>query len=247
MTEAVVKYESRNRIAILTLNRPQALNAMDEEMVQELLACWKRFNASDDLCAVVHAAGDRAFCAGLDMRANPKEYWRALPGIGIEVAKPIVSAVFGHCIGAGYVLTQASDLCVASETTQFAYPEAQIGYSGGMIVGVMGRVPHKVAMEFMLVGERFSGQRAYEIGMVNRVVAPGRELDEAMRYARILADSAPMVVRTLKAFAWEMTTRSAPELAALARMPLTEIETSEDRLEGQVAFREKRKPVFRGK
>ena len=236
MTEAVVKYESRNRIAILTLNRPQALNAMDEEMVQELLACWKRFNASDDLCAVVHAAGDRAFCAGLDMRANPKEYWRAIPGLGIEVAKPIVSAAFGHSMALARV-----------EHLSFAYPEAQIGYSGGMIVGVMGRVPHKVAMEFMLVGERFSGQRAYEIGMVNRVVAPGRELDEAMRYARILADSAPMVVRTLKAFAWEMTPRSAPELAALARMPLTEIETSEDRLEGQVAFREKRKPVFRGK
>ncbi len=155
MNDTPLKYESREGIAIITLNRPEALNAMNEDMVQGLRQAWQRFNDSDDRCAVVHGAGERAFCAGLDMRSNPKEYWRCVPGIGIEVSKPIVTAVFGHCIGSGYVLTQMSDLCVASETAQFSYPEAQIGYSGGMIVGVMGRVPHKIAMEFMLVGRAF--------------------------------------------------------------------------------------------
>lgn len=247
MNQDTVLYESRDGVAIITLNRAQSLNAMNEDMVTSLRRAWQRFNDSEDRCAVVHAAGERAFCAGLDMRSNPKEYWRCIPGIGVEVGKPVITAVFGHCIGAGYVLTQMSDLCVASETTQFSYPEAQIGYSGGMIVGVMGRVPHKVAMEFMLVGTRFSAERAFQVGMVNRVAAKGRELDEALDYARVLADSAPLVVRTLKSFAWQMTPRSAPEQAAMTRAPLAEIETSEDRLEGLAAFRDKRKPVFNGR
>jgi enoyl-CoA hydratase len=245
--EDLVRYEAREGVAVLTLNRPEALNAFNEDMVQALRAALVRFNGAPERCAVIHAAGDRAFSSGLDMKATPREYWRAMPQIGLTVDKPLVAAVHGHCIGAGYVLMQMCDLAVAADDTLLSYPEAQIGYSGGMILGVMARVPHKVALEFMLVGERFGAERALQVGMVNRVVPRGQELQEALRFARILADSAPLVVSTLKRFAYEMTPRSAPELAALARMPLSEIESSEDRAEGQAAFRERRKPVFKGR
>lgn len=246
MNDSLVLYETRDGIAYITLNRPQALNAVNEEVVEGLRAAWIRYNASDDRCAVVLGAGDRAFCAGLDMRNTPKEYWRCIPGIGVQVDKPIVAAVQGHCIGAGYVLTQMCDIAVATESATFSYPEAQVGFTGGMIVGVVARVPHKIAMEFLLVGERFTAKRAYEVGMINQVVAEGRQLEAATRYARILADSAPLVVNALKSFAMQMTPRSAPELAALARVPLSAIEISADRSEGQAAFRDKRKPQFQG-
>lgn len=242
-----VLYESREGIAYITLNRPAALNAMDEPMIGAMHAAWLRYNESGDQCAIVRGAGERAFSAGLDMRNTPKDYWRGLPGIGVEILKPIVAAVDGHCIGSGFVLTQMCDLVVATDRAQFSYPEAQIGYTSGIIVGVVARIPHKIAMEFMLAGERFSAKRAYEVGMINQVVAPGQELKAAERYARILADSAPLVVRALKSYAQQMTPRSAPELAALARRPLMEVEDSEDRLEGQAAFRDRRRPAYKGR
>lgn len=247
MATEVVQYESKDKIALITLNRPNALNAMDDEMIEALRAAWIRFNESDDQCAVVRGAGERAFSSGADMKNPPKEMWRGMPGIGVDVQKPIIAAIDGHCIGGGFVLVTMCDIAVATDRALFSYPEAQIGFTGGLIMAVTPRIPYKVAMEFMLCGERFTAQRACETGMINKVVKPGEELEAAMRYARILANSAPMVVQALKGFALEMTPKSGPELAARARNPLVEIERSEDRLEGQASFREKRKPVFKGR
>src|SRR5690606_41326583 len=101
------------------------------------------------------------------------------------------AAVAGHCVGGAYVLVQLCDLAVAAENANFFYPESQLGFCGGLIAGCAARLPHKIAMEFMLTGERFNAQRAYEGGMVNKVVPTGQQLDGPMHYSRSLAYSAP--------------------------------------------------------
>ncbi|MFP6852602.1 MAG: enoyl-CoA hydratase-related protein, partial [Pseudomonadales bacterium] len=128
----------------------------------------------------------------------------------------------------------------------FKYPEAQVGFTGGLIASAVARIPHKFAMEFMLLGQDVSAERAREMGMVNRVVPPGSELEVANELANILVDSAPLVVETLKSFSLETLNKSPAEAGALARKLLLSVRDSEDGAEGRVAFREKRRPVFKG-
>ena len=128
-----------------------------------------------------------------------------------------------------------------------SYPEAQVGFTNGGIIGLAARIPHKVAMEFMLCGQRFTAQRAYEVGMVNKVVPPGQHVAGAMEYARILAESAPLVTSLIKRFVHETVIPKSPtEYHAWARRDLLIVANSADRHEGTAAFREKRKPKFSG-
>ena len=248
MSSDVVTYESANRIATVTINRPDKLNALSEGVVQGLNGAWHRYNESDDCCAIVTGAGDRAFSVGADLRDPPARLWQGMPGVGVIVDKPIIAAVAGHCVGGAYVLVQLCDLAVAAENVNFFYPEAQLGFCGGLIAGAAARLPQKIAMEFMLTGKRFDAQRAYEVGMVNKVVPTGEQVTGAMEYAEILAASAPLVVTMLKRFVRETVIPRGPsELSALAQTDLLAIQNSEDQKEGGASFREKRKPVFHGR
>jgi len=246
----LVTYESNENIAVITINRPEKLNVLSNGVVADIRDALIRYVASDDQCAIITGAGDRAFSAGADLSDPPvdPELWECMPGVGVDVDKPIIAAVAGYCVGGAYVLVQYCDLAVAADNADFFYPEAQIGFCGGLIAGCASRLPHKIAMEFMLTGKHFSAQRAYEVGMVNQVVPTGQQLSAAMDYARILADSAPLVVGALKRFTRnEVIARGPSELAGLARRDLLSISRSEDQKEGGRAFREKRKPVFTGR
>jgi len=243
----VVTYESIDHVAVITINRADKMNALNEETIVALQAAWRRLEASDDRVAVLHAAGDRAFSVGADIKDPPHEMWQGVPNIGAELTKPVIAAVHGWCIGGAYCIVQMCDLVVASETTKFKYPEAQLGFTGGLIASAVARIPHKVAMEFMLLGRDLDAQRAYEVGMVNRVVGAGQELDAAMEDARVLARSAPLVVSTLKTFALSTLNKSPAEAGAISRDRLLKVRTSEDGEEGRRSFKEKRAPEFKGR
>lgn len=245
MSEAV-KHESDNGISTITLNRPDKMNALNEELIITLQQSLKQFQESDDRVAILHAAGDKAFSVGADIKDPPKEMWQGVPSIGAKLTKPIIAAVHGWCIGGAYVIVQMCDMVIASENTIFKYPEAQLGFSGGLIASAVARIPHKIAMEFMLLGEDFSAQRAKETGMINRIVNKGKELEEARKWANILSKSAPLVVQTLKEFSLETIKQSPAEAGAIARHELLAVSTSKDGAEGRKAFGEKRDPIFKG-
>ena len=244
-TNAVL-YESKDNIAVITLNRPEVLNAMDEDMWGALEATWRRFNNSEDREAILTGAGNRAFCVGADLKSPSLEVWRAIPGHIVEVEKPVIAAVFGHCLGGGIGLVQFSDICIASEDTEFAFPEARVGIAIGSASSLVVRIPHKIAMELMLTGDSISAQRAYEVGLVNKVVPREKLMETAMDYGRRIGANAPLVLGMLKRWAREMIPKGPLEYAARFRREPETIFASGDAREGLAAFREKRKPKFLG-
>jgi enoyl-CoA hydratase/carnithine racemase len=242
----VVTYESRDSVAIITINRPEKLNALNGPVCEGLSAAWRRLNESEDRAAILTGAGERAFTAGADLNDSSGEIWPITPGVGVEVAKPIVCAVNGLCVGGGLVLVQFCDLAVMAEDAWLSYPEAKVGFTGGLIASLAARIPHKIAMEIILVGERMTAQRAYEVGLVNRVVPRAELMDAAMDYATKLAANSPLVLETLRAFVGRTLPKGPTEAAGYARHMTERTFKSRDVKEGLAAFREKRPPAFKG-
>ncbi|MBI3992341.1 MAG: enoyl-CoA hydratase/isomerase family protein [Candidatus Lambdaproteobacteria bacterium] len=246
MSTNVVTYESHEHIAVITMNRPEKHNALNGEIEEGLHQAWLRFRDSDDRVAILTGAGQKAFTAGADLY-SPPEIWRFTPGVGVELEKPVIAAVNGVCVGGGVVLVQFADLCVAAEHAVFSYPEAKVALCGGLISSVAARIPHKLAMEMILLGEKITAQRAYEFGLVNKVVPQTELMAAAMGYARTLADNAPLVLSLLKRFVGRVLPKGPSELAGIGRRDVAVVMSSQDAEEGKASFREKRKPVYVGR
>ena len=153
----------------------------------------------------------------------------------------------GIMLGGAVVMVQMADLCVAADNTKFMFPEAKVGFTCALIAGLAARIPHKVAMELMLLGEELGAERAYQVGLVNKVVPPSQLRGAAMLYAQRLAEKAPMVLSLLREFVSEVIPRGPSEHVLRGRLAIQRVRQSEDAKEGVASFKEKRKPRFRGK
>ena len=244
---SVVTVEMRGPVSVIAINRPEKLNAINKAVAVELQDAFAAFDRSEQRVAILTGIGGRAFSAGADVTDLP-ELWRCVPTVGITTDKPIIAAVAGWCIGGALVMAMMADLLVAAENARFSYPEGKVGITGGMIAGLAARIPHKVAMELMLLGEPIDAQRAHAVGLANRVVPVGSEIDEAVAMAEKIVDLAPLALATMKRFVNDGVLPKGPaELAARYGNQLAAVRNSEDAAEGVRAFREKRRPRYRGR
>ncbi|AQV98703.1 hypothetical protein BJN34_33025 [Cupriavidus necator] len=245
MSESPVLYEETDGVAIITLNGAPK-NLFNDEVVRLLREAFSRLNEGEARAGVICANGDN-FTMGADIRSFPKDIGSCIPGVGIASDKPLVGAVSGWCIGAAVTLIQMCDLCVASESARFAYTEARLGISMGMIAELVARIPHKVAMEIMLTGGTLSAQRAYEVGFVNKVVPVGAQRDAALEYAKVIAANAPLVVARLRRLVGTVMPQNPAIDAYLMQRELTHMLQSDDLKEGMSSFVEKRQARFVGR
>jgi enoyl-CoA hydratase len=244
---SVVTVEQHGPVSVIAIDRPEKLNAINKAVAIELQQAFAAFDASAQRVAILTGKGGRAFSSGADVTDLP-ELWRCVPTVGIKTEKPIIAAVSGWCIGGALVMAMMCDLLVAAQNAKFSYPEGKVGITGGMIAGLAARIPHKIAMEMMLVGEAMSAERAYQVGMANRIVADGAEIEAAMELAHKIVDLAPLALATMTRFVNDHVLPKGPaELAAGFGAELAAVRNSADAAEGVLAFKEKRKPRYQGR
>ena len=244
---SAVTVEDRGPISIIRINRPERLNAINQAVAVEMQQAFLGFDADPaKRVAILSSAGDRAFSSGADISDLP-ELWRAIPNVGFKTDKPIIAATTGWVVGGGVVMVMMCDLMVSTESTQFYYPEAKLGTTAGGISSLAARMPHKLAMEIMLLAAKVPAQRAYDVGFVNRVVPNGQHEAEALKMAEELLDSAPLVIGALKRLVNDVLPVGPIERMVATSQTIARVRQSEDMQEGIRAFKEKRKPKFEGR
>ncbi len=244
---SVVTTEHRGAVSIIRINRPEKMNAISSAVAIELQQAFQAFDTdAAQRVAILSSVGDRAFTAGADVTDLP-ELWRCIPGVGFQTDKPIIAATTGWVVGGGIVVVMMCDLMVSTESSIFYYPEAKLGVTGGMISSLVTRMPHKLAMEMMLLCSQVPARRAYEVGFVNRVVPDGQHETEALRMAEAMLDSAPLVIGALKRLVAEVLPVGPVERMVAVSQTLGRVRASEDMQEGIRAHKERRKPRFRAR
>jgi enoyl-CoA hydratase/carnithine racemase len=244
---SAVAVETKGAVSIIRINRPERLNAINQDVAVELQRAFKAFDADDgQRVAVLSSVGDRAFSSGADV-SNLPELWRCIPTVGFDTEKPIIAATTGWVIGGAIVMVMMCDLMVSTEDTRFYYPEAKLGTTAGGISSLVTRMPHKLAMEIMLLGAKVPAQRAYDVGFVNRVVANGEHETVALEMAAELLESAPLVIGALKRLVAQVMPVGPIERMVGISQTIARVRASEDMQEGIAAYKEKRKPKFKAR
>ena len=250
------------QIAIITMNRPERMNASDPGMAQRWVDAWTSF-ADDDNCrvAIVTGAGERAFSAGQDLKiradleaeggdAPYRNRTRGVTPIGEKLGcwKPTIAAINGYAIAGGWSTAQHCTFRIAAEHAEMNIAEARWNQGAGFVATLSRLVGMGTALEFCLMGDRrFTAQRAYEVGLVNKVVPKERLMDEAIDWARTLLRMAPRTVSNFNQLVNRSYSMSQPEAEAFARALEFNLRGMEDSVEGPTAFAEKRLPVFKNR
>ncbi len=244
-------------VALLRLNRPEARNALSQEMRDEIAASLERLDADPEVRCVVIAGNDEFFAAGADIRAmaerpldappDPKgmEFWQRLAAVGT----PTIAAVSGYAFGGGCELALACDMIVCDEKTRFGQPEITLGIipGGGGTQRLARAAGKQRAMEYVLTGRRWDAKTALRWGLVNKVVGKGAWLTEAIELARVVAERPPLAARLAKRAVLAALETSLADGLVAERELFDEAMASEDRVEGMNAFLEKREPRFQGR
>jgi enoyl-CoA hydratase len=250
-----ILYENRGQVAVITINRPEARNAINTGVREGLVAAWARFEQDRDArVAILTGAGDQAFCAGADLKEMAQRKLGSLPrsflptlNVNTPMTKPVIAAVNGVAYAGGWALVQMCDIVVASEAARFAITEAKVGRGMPWAVPLTHMIPQKVLLEILLTGNPISAQRAYEIGFVNHVVPAGQVMAKALEIADTIAENAPLTVAAAKEMVYLATEMGRLAGLEAARHLFDHVYRSEDAQEGPRAFVEKRRPRWQGR
>ena len=258
MNYETILVSKENKIGVISLNRPQQMNALSSKLVTELISALVEFEKDDDVRCLVIAGSDRAFSAGADIKemSNMTAVQMAMTGhffplwdkVG-HYPKPLVGALSGFVLGGGLELAMSLDVLVASETTQFGQPEIDIGVmpGGGGTQRLTRAVGKAKAMEMILTGNRIGAEEAKMLGLVSRVVPKEAYLDEAKKVASEIASKSPVAIRMAKMAVDKAFEMGLSQGIDFERELFYLLFASEDKDEGMNAFVEKRKPDFKGK
>jgi enoyl-CoA hydratase/carnithine racemase len=251
----VVKYELDENIAWMTIDRPEARNALSKAVRDGLWEGFRRFADDEDAAVLVlTGAGDKAFCAGGDLkemsstslRVPPPDFLPYLQRT-VKTDKPVIAAVNGVAFAGGFLLAQMVDLVIAADHARFAITEAKVGRGSPWAAPLPWLIPPRVAMEIMVTAEPISAQRAYELGLVNKVVPLAELRDAAQAMARTIAANAPLSVRAAKSLVYLSAEHGWSAALDAADALYEPVYLSEDGQEGPRAFAEKRAPRWQGR
>ena len=255
MSDAVLFEARDDGIAIITLNRPDTRNALTKEIRDGLFECWDRFERDDSLrIAILTGNGEKAFCAGGDLKEMverglkiPPRDMFPVPYDNIELSKPTIAAVNGAAFAGGWMIAQACDLCVASNRAKFGVTEVKVGRSSPWASPLIHMIPQRIMMEILLTGKHITAQRAYEIGLVNRISEPEQVLNCAIELAHEILEGAPLSVKAARETVMISTEMGRSAALKAARYASEVCYNSEDAQEGPRAFAEKRSPDWKNK
>src|SRR3954469_19249510 len=255
MTDDPVLTERRDGVLLITLNRPQARNAVNSALAHAVAAALDELDSDDELKVSVLTGAGGSFCAGMDLKAfvageSPHVEGRGFAGIAQRSSrKPLIAAIEGYALAGGLEVALSCDVIVAASDARLGIPEVKRGLiaAAGALIRLPSRIPFHVAMELALTGDPIGAERAHAVGLVNRLAEPGQAVDAALEVASAIAVNGPLAVDASKKIVsaaqdWteEQAWREQAETAAA-------IMGSEDAREGATAFAEKRAPVWRGR